>query len=190
MMLLSLGLAIFLGVHSVSIVAPGWRDRMAQRLGEYPWKGLYAAVAIVGFVLLARGYGAARHNPVPLYTPPVATRHVAALLMLPVFPLLLAAYLPGRIQRATRHPMLLATMLFAVAHLLANGNLADLVLFGALGGWAFADRISLARRTPREVPALPPARFNDALAIVLGIALYGAFVGGLHARLIGVAPFG
>ncbi len=190
MTLLALGLVIFLGVHSVSIVALGWRDGVARRIGEYPWKALYAVVAVVGFVLMARGYAAARLAPHPLWVPPVATRHVAALLMLPVFPLLVAAYLPGRIQRATRHPMLLATMLFAAAHLLANGNLADVVLFGALGVWALADRASVARRPPRPIPAAPPARANDAIAVVLGLALYVAFVVWLHARLIGVAPFG
>lgn len=190
MTLLVLGLAIFLGVHSISIVAPAWRDGVARRLGEYPWKGLYAVVAIVGFVAMVRGYAAARLTPHPLWTPPVATRHVAALLMLPVFPLLTAAYLPGRIQRATRHPMLLGTMLFAVAHLLANGNVADVVLFGSLGAWALADRLSLARRNPRAIPSAPAAPANDAIAVILGLALYVAFVAGLHARLIGVSPFG
>lgn len=190
MTLLVLGLAIFLGIHSIAIVAAPLRDGLARRLGELPWKGLYAVISIVGFVLLVRGYAAARLAPTALWSPPVATRHVAALLMLPVFPLLLAAYLPGRIQRATRHPMLLATMLFAAAHLLANGNLADVVLFGAIGAWALADRISVARRPPRAIPGAPPARANDAIAVVLGIALYVAFVAGLHARLIGVSPFG
>ncbi|MBK7973948.1 MAG: NnrU family protein [Deltaproteobacteria bacterium] len=190
MTLLVLGLVIFLGVHSIAIVASPLRDSLARRLGELPWKGLYAAVAIVGFVLMVRGYAAARLAPHPLWAPPVATRHVAALLMLPVFPLLLAAYLPGRIQRATRHPMLAGTMLFALAHLLANGTLADLALFGGVGAWAVVDRISVARRPPRKIPSAPPRPLNDVIAVAGGLALYVAFVAGLHARLIGVSPFG
>ncbi len=140
---LVLGLALFLGIHSVSIVAPRWRHELAHRAGEGPFKGVYTLVALAGFGLIVAGYSAARQNPVLLWTPPPGMRHVAALLMLPVFVLLLSAYLPGRIQRAARHPMLLATQLWALAHLLANGGLADVVLFGAFLVWAVADRISL-----------------------------------------------
>ena len=103
---LLLGLVLFLGVHSVAIVAPGVRDAWAQRLGEMPWKGLYSLVSLVGLALIVWGYGLAREAPVLLYSLPSGFRHVAALLMLPVFVLLLAAYLPGRIQAAAKHPML------------------------------------------------------------------------------------
>lgn len=186
MTLLILGLLIFLGIHSVSIVAPGWRDAQVARLGEMPWKGVYTVLAIVGFALLVIGYGQARGAPVVLYTPPVALRHVALLLMLPVFVLLLAAYLPGRIKTAAKHPMLLATKLWATAHLLANGNLADVLLFGGFLAWAVADRISMKRRVQRPVPGAPAGRFNDAIAVVLGLALYGFFVKVGHGWLIGV----
>ncbi|MGI9026654.1 MAG: NnrU family protein [Burkholderiaceae bacterium] len=131
MTLLIAGLIIFLGIHSVSIVAPAWRDAQLARRGERAWKGAYSVVSLIGFALLLYGYGAARQSSPILYAPPAAMRHVALLLMLPGFPLLLAAYLPGRIQRATRHPMLLAIMIWALAHLLANGTPADVVLFGA-----------------------------------------------------------
>jgi uncharacterized membrane protein len=187
MTLLILGLLIFLGVHSVSIVAPSWRDAQAARLGEMPWKGVYTLLSIVGFALLVIGYGQARQAPVVLYAPPVALRHVALLLMLPVFVLLLAAYLPGRIKAAAKHPMLLATKLWATAHLLANGNLADVLLFGGFLAWAVADRISMKRRVPRAVPGAPAGRFNDVIAIVGGLLLYGFFVKVGHAWLIGVA---
>jgi uncharacterized membrane protein len=186
MTLLILGLLIFLGVHSVSIVAPGWRDAQVARRGEMGWKGLYTVLSIVGFALLVYGYGQARQSPVPLYTPPTALRHVALLLMLPVFVLLLAAYLPGRIKSAAKHPMLLATKLWATSHLLANGNLADVLLFGSFLAWAVADRISMKRRTARPVPGAPAGRFNDAIAVVLGLALYGFFVKVGHGWLIGV----
>ena len=187
---LILGLVLFLGAHSVSIVAPAWRDAMAARFGEWGWKALYAAVAIVGFVLIVQGYSAARLNPVVVWVPPAAMRHVAALLMLPVFVLLLSAYLPGRIRAAAKHPMLLATKFWALAHLLANGMLADIVLFGALLAWAVADRISLKRRVARPIPGAPASKLNDVIAVVGGLALYGLVAMVLHVRWFGVAPFG
>ena len=187
---LILGLVLFLGAHSVSIVAPAWRDAMAARFGEWGWKALFAAVAIVGFVLIVQGYSAARLNPVVVWVPPAAMRHIAALLMLPVFVLLLSAYLPGRIRAAAKHPMLLATKFWALAHLLANGMLADIVLFGALLAWAVADRISLKRRVARPIPGAPASKLNDVIAVVGGLALYGLVAMVLHVRWFGVAPFG
>jgi uncharacterized membrane protein len=186
MTLLLIGLLLFLGVHSMSIVAPRWRDAMATRIGEQPWKGVYTLFAVVGFVLIVKGYAAARLDPTVLYAPAPWLRHVAFALLLPVFPLLLATYLPGRIKRAAKHPTLLATKFWALAHLLANGMLADVVLFGAFLAWAVADRISLARRPARAVPALPGSRANDAIVIVGGLAIYAAFALWLHPLLIGV----
>jgi len=183
---LVLGLAIFLGVHSVAIVAAPWRDAMVARLGEGPWKGLYSVASVAGFALIVIGYGAARADPVVLYTAPVWMRHLVLVLMLPVFPLLFAAYLPGRIKSTVRHPMLLATKLWATAHLLANGNLADVLLFGAFLAWAVADRVSLKRRTPRAVPGAPAGPLNDVIALVAGLALYGVFVVWAHGWLIGI----
>ena len=187
---LLVGLLIFLGWHSVSIVNEPWRDRMVAKLGEERWKGLYSLAAIVGFLLIIWGYGLARHDPVVLYAPPAWMRHIAMLLLIPVFPLLLATYFPGRIQAATKHPMLLATKLWAFAHLLANGMLADVLLFGAFLAWAVVDRISMKRRTEGPIPGLPPAKMNDVIAIVAGLALYVAFVLWLHKWLIGVSPVG
>lgn len=190
MILLLAGLLLFLGVHSVSIVAPHWRDAMAARLGEWPWKAVYSVIALLGFVLIIKGYAAARLDPVVLYVPAPWLRHVAFALMLPVFALLLAAYLPGRIKTAAKHPLLLAVKFWALAHLLANGMLADLLLFGGFLAWAVADRISLKRRAGRAVPALPASRANDAIVIVGGLALYAAFALWLHPILIGVAVAG
>jgi len=188
MVWLVIGLVIFLGIHSVSIVAPRWRDAKQARMGEAAWKGLYSVLAIAGFVAIVIGYGIARQSPVVLYTPPVFLRHLGLLLLLPVFVLLLAAYLPGRIQRAKKHPMLLATKLWATAHLMANGTLADALLFGGFLLWAVADRISMKRRTPRPVPSAPPSAANDAIAVVGGLALFVAFYFWLHLWLIGVSP--
>jgi uncharacterized membrane protein len=190
MRVLLLGLVIFFAGHSVSIVAEAWRDRMAQRLGTGTWQGLYAAVALIGFVLIVYGYGLARDEPVVLYSPPVWLRHVTLVLMIPVFPLLLATYLPGRIQAGTRHPMLVAVKLWAFAHLLANGTLADTVLFGSFLVWAIIDRISLKRRARRPVPGAPPSKANDIIAVVAGLAVYAIFVLWLHTRLFSVSPTG
>ncbi len=185
---LVVGLLVFLGVHSLSIVSPGGRDRLAARVGERGWKGLYSVASIVGFVLLIWGYGQARAHPVVLYMPPPELRWVTAVLMLPVFPLLLAPYFPGRIRQALKHPMLVAVKLWALAHLLSNGMLADVVLFGAFLAWAVADRISFKRRVQRPLKTLPQSRMNDAIAIVLGLVLYFGFLHYLHLRWIGVSP--
>lgn len=188
MTLLIIGLVLFLGSHSVSIVNSAWRDRMVARLGVLPWQGLYSLVAIAGIVLIIQGYDLARENPFILYQPPNWLRHTALLMLVFVFPLLFATYMPGRIQTITRHPMLVATKIWAFAHLLANGSLADIILFGAFLIWAVADRISLKRRTPLPVHGIPPSRFNDVLAIILGLGLYLIFIFGLHAWLFGVSP--
>ena len=189
MALFIVGLLLFLGVHSVSIVAPAWRDAQLAQRGEAVWKGAYTLVSLIGFGLLIYGYGVARQAPVVLYTPPPALRHVALLLMLPAFPLLLAAYLPGRIKTAAKHPMLLSVKLWATAHLLANGTLVDVLLFGSFLAWAVADRIAVKRRAvPHVVPGAPPSPANDLIAIVGGLAIYVLFVLWAHRWLIGVSP--
>jgi uncharacterized membrane protein len=188
MTLFIIGLVIFLGIHSVSIVNASWRDRVVARIGIWPWQGLYSLVAIAGFVLIVYGYGIARHQSVILYEPASWMHYLALALLVFIFPLLLAAYLPGRIRKTAKHPMLAATKIWAFAHLLANGSLVDVILFGAFLAWAVVDRISLKRRTPIPVPGAPPSKFNDAIAIILGLALYVAFVFGLHTWLIGVSP--
>ncbi len=188
------GLLIFLGIHSVSIVSRSARDGWVQRLGEGPWKGLYSVAAAVGLVLIVIGYAAARAEPVVLYQPPVWTRHVALLLMLPSIVLLVAAYTNGHIRRVTKHPMLLATKLWAFAHLLANGTLADVLLFGSFLLWAVADRIAVKRRVVDQHGSAPtraaPQATNDIIAIVIGLAVYAWFVLQGHAWLIGVSPIG
>lgn len=189
MPLLIIGLVLFLGVHSVAIFAPALRARTIHRLGERAWKGLYALVSLVGFVLICYGFGLARQAPVVVYSPPIWLRHVALILMLPVFPLIIAAYWPGRIKTAAKHPMLAAVKLWAFAHLLANGLLADVLLFGGFLAWAVADRISLKRRsTPQVMRTAPPGPWNDAIAVVLGLAIYALLIGWAHVRLFGVSP--
>jgi uncharacterized membrane protein len=187
---LILGLAIFLGVHSIRIFAPGLRDRLLARMGPTPWKVVYSVVSLLGFALIVGGYAQSRLEPVLLYNPPLWLRHVAGLIMLPVFPLLFAAYLPGRIKAAVKHPMLAATKAWAVAHLLSNGMLADVLLFGGFLAWAVFDRVSAGKR-PQPAVSTPagPLR-NDLIAVVAGLVLYVVFVKWAHLRLIGVPPFG
>jgi len=182
------GLVLFLGIHSVSIFAEGFRNRMAAK-SEIGWKLAYSVIAIAGVVLISKGYAEARLDPTYLYVPPVWLRHLAALLLLPVFILFLAPYFPGRIKTATKHPQLVAVKLWAVSHLLVNGTVADILLFGSFLAWAVADRISLKRRTPRTIPAAPASSLNDVILVVLGLALYVAFALWLHMALIGVPPF-
>jgi uncharacterized membrane protein len=187
---LIIGLLLFLGIHSVGIVAPAWRDRTAARMGDLSWKAVYALVAVIGFIMLVHGYAIARLDPTILYTPPLWMRHVAALLLLPVFPLLLAAYLPGRIKAAVKHPMLTATKAWAVAHLLVNGTVADVLLFGGFLAWAVADRIAAGKRpVQRRTPGAPPSKVNDVIAVIGGLALYVVFVVWAHQQFIGVPPF-
>ncbi|MCG8609044.1 MAG: NnrU family protein [Pseudomonadales bacterium] len=188
MIVLIVGLVLFLGVHSISIFNVSWRNQMVTRYGEQRFKGVYSLVALAGFVLIVWGYGLARMEPVVVYNPPFWLRHVAMLLLIPVFPLLVAAHLPSRIGSIVKHPMLVAVKLWALAHLLANGMLADLLLFGAFLGWAVADRISVKKRPVTPVTPPPTGARNDIIVIVAGLALFIVFSLWLHAWLIGVAP--
>lgn len=189
MTLLLIGLALFLGIHSVSIFAEDFRNRMAAK-SELVWQAVYGLVSLAGILLIVRGYADARLEPTLLYVTPVWMRHLASLLMLPVFILFFAPYFPGRIKAVTRHPQLVAVKLWAISHLLVNGTLADVVLFSAFLAWAVADRISLKRRVPRSVPGLPENAINDAILIIVGLAAYAVFALWLHLAWIGVAPFG
>ena len=187
MRVLVFGLILFLGVHSVSIVGSSWRDRMVERFGENPWKGVYSLISIIGLAAIVGGYGAARQTPVILYLPPTWLQHTAMVLLAVVFPLLFAAYFPGKIKAVTKHPMLAGIKIWAFAHLLANGTLADVVLFGSFLLWAGVDRMSMKYREPRSIPGAPPSNANDVIAIVGGFVVYLAFIFWLHEWLFGVA---
>lgn len=176
MSILIIGCLLFFGIHSVQIVCPNARQVVVLRHGERLWQLGYAIVAGIGLVLIVFGYGQARQDAALLYAAPLWGRHAAMLLMLPVFPLLLAAYFPARIQHAVRHPMLIATCLWACAHLLANGGLADAVLFGSFGAWAALDLLSFSWRPARAIRRFPARSYNDVIAVAAGLALYGFFV--------------
>lgn len=189
---LILGLILFLGIHSTRIVAEGWRAGMLARLGETPWKGLYTLVSLAGFVLLCWGYGQARMQTTVLWGPPVAMRHVAALLTLVAFVMLAAAYVPRNgIKARLRHPMLLSVKVWALAHLLANGNLADVVLFGAFLVWAVLCFRAASQRDRAGAITYPPGTTAGTVTtVVVGLLAWVVFAFWLHGLLIGVRPFG
>lgn len=183
---LIIGLVLFIGVHSVSIVSRPWHDRMVERLGKMVWRGLHGLVALAGLALIVYGYGLARQAPVIVYVPPLWTRDITVPLMVLVFPLLFAAYLSGHIKRVMKHPMLVAVKLWATLHLLVNGSAADLLLFGSLLAWAVVLRISLKRHPRPATSTRPPSARNDVTAVVAGLVLYAVFIMGGHKWLIGV----
>jgi uncharacterized membrane protein len=192
MTVLILGLIIFLGAHSTRIVADGWRTAQLKRLGEGAWKGIYSLISLAGFGLIVWGFSLARQQPVVLWTPPVAMRHVAALLTLIAFVLLAAAYVPrNAIKARLHHPMVLAVKIWAFAHLLANGTLADLLLFGAFLAWAVVCYIAERKRDRAALTQYPAGTAGGTAATVaVGIAAWVLFAFWLHGLLIGVRPFG
>jgi uncharacterized membrane protein len=192
MTILILGLLIFLGVHSVRIVAESWRAATIARVGENGWKGLYSLASIVGLVLIVWGYGLTRGHTTLLWTPPTGTRHVAALLTVVAFVLIVAAYVPGnRIKAAVGHPMVLGVLIWALAHLLANGSLAAVVLFGAFLIWAALDFVSARRRERVAVTRYAGGTLaRDAIVVIVGLGGWALFAFALHGWLIGVRPFG
>ncbi len=190
MLLLILGLVLFLGVHSVRIVADGWRGNTLARIGEGAWKGSYSLISAAGLVAIVWGYGLARQEPLPLWAPLVWMRHPAALLNLIALIMIAAAYVPrNQIKAALKHPMLLGIKVWAFAHLLANHTLADVLLFGGFLVWAVLC-FRAARARDRAAGTVYPAGEMGAtmIAVVAGVALWAVFAFWAHAKLIGVAP--
>jgi uncharacterized membrane protein len=192
MIYLILGLILFLGVHSVRVVADDWRTTQIARFGEGPWKGLYSLASLAGFVLIIWGYGEARHDPVALWNPPLWTHYLAAPLTLLTFVLVTAAYVPGtRIKAWLGSPMVLGVKVWAFAHLIANGTLAAAVLFGSFLVWAVVVFASERRRDRATGVVYPKGSLaRDAVAVVIGVVAWVLFAFWLHGWLIGVRPFG
>ena len=190
MLVLILGIVIFLGVHSLRMVAPQWREARIASMGEGGWKGAYSVASIIGFILLVWGYSIARTDSPVLYNPPFWMAHLSILLMAIAFVSLAVSQFPaGRLKPILKHPMLLAVKIWAFAHLLVNGDLASLLLFGSLLGWAVWNRIAVKRRgAPIAKPG--PVKW-DIAAVVTGFVLWALFIWKLHEWLIGVAvPMG
>lgn len=191
MLLMIAGLILFLGSHSLKIFAPEWRMAMVAKLGEGPFKGLYALVSIAGLVMVVYGYDAMRMSSAPLWMPPLWMYHAVAVLMLPSFILLLAAYIPNNHFKARLgHPMLMATKIWAFAHLLVNGRPGDMVLFGAFLAWAVMLYVRL-RKNDRAAGIVYPAgkASMTALCVVAGILVAYAFAAYGHIYVAGVPVF-
>ena len=189
MALLVLGLFVFFAIHLVP-TRPAKRDPLRDRAGAIGYQGLFSVVSLIGLVLIVMGYGQLqgmpRLNP-ELWSPPTWTRHVAFLLMLPAMILLASAYIPSRIRTAVGHPMLAAIKVWALAHLLANGDLASLLLFGSFLAFAIYDRISVKHRAALgPLGARAGSTTGDVMAIVAGLAAYAFMLVWGHAKLIGV----
>lgn len=185
------GLLVFLGIHSVHLVAEGWRTRMRERLGKGLWKGLYSLLALAGLALIAWGFDAARERPVLMWLPPLALRHASSLLTLIAFVLLAAAYVPGNgIKARLHHPMVLGVAAWALAHLLSTGLLAHWVLFGSFLGWTAWSYAVARTRDRRDGLVYPPGRAGSTwVTMALGTAAWAVFAFGLHGLLIGIKPF-
>lgn len=191
MTILILGLAVFLGTHSIRIFADNWRAAQRMRFGENAWKAGYSLASIVGFALIIWGFGMARHEPIVVWVPPVAMRHVAALLTLISFILLTAAYVPRNgVKARLHHPMILGVKVWAFAHLLSNGTLADMVLFGSFLVWSIFSFSAARRRDRAANTQYPVGTMSGTLAVVVvGIVAWAVFAFWLHGLLIGVRPF-
>jgi len=189
MVIFIIGIIIFLGTHSVRIFADPWRTSMIERLGEKKWKGLYTLISLFGLILLIIGYVQARQNTVMIWQPPVFLTHLAVLLNLFTFILLASsARNNNAIRLKLKHPMILGVKVWAIAHLLANGSLVDLILFGSFLIWAVLDfRSARNRPSPSENTQVVSVKATLS-AIFLGVAFWLAFIFGLHQWLIGVSP--
>jgi uncharacterized membrane protein len=190
MLLLILGLAVFIGTHAFTM-ARGPREALIGRFGEGPYKGVYSLVSLAGLVLLGIGYDAYRAaGYIPVWDPPRWLGHVSLLLMLAAFILFISAYVPGRIKATLKHPMLAGLKVWALAHLLANGDLGSMLLFGSFLAWGVAARINVKHRSIASQhlgPVAAPAGLrNDAIAVVAGTVAFFAFAIWLHPWLIGV----
>ncbi|MDD2918802.1 NnrU family protein [Rhodoferax sp.] len=192
MLYLVLGLLLFLGTHSVRIVADDWRTRTRTKLGTSSWRALYTLVSLLGFGLIVWGFGQARQSPWLLWSPPPALRHLAMLLTLLSFVLLAAAYVPGnRIKARLHHPMMAAVKLWALAHLLTNGTLAHVMLFGTFLLWSVFAFLAARKRDIRDdTPYSQGSTGATGVTVALGVALWIAFTLWLHGLLIGIRPFG
>jgi uncharacterized membrane protein len=188
---LVIGLVLFLGAH-VFVTLRGPRAAVIARIGEWPYKGLMSVVALVGLVLIGYGFGHYRATGwVQVWSPPRWTNYVTQLLMWPASICVVAAYSRGNIWRALKHPMLVGVKTWAVAHLISNGDLGSIVLFGSFLAWAVYDRITLKRRTDPGAPPFPVGgRRNDVIALVVGTLLYLALGFIFHPFVVGVPVFG
>jgi len=186
-----LGLVLFLGVHTLTTQREV-RARVIASSGEGGYKIGYSLVSALGLVLIVWGFAHYRATGMwEIWTPPTALKHLTVALMLPAVILVVASYIRGRIYTRLKHPMLTGIKLWAAAHLLANGDLGSIILFGSFLGWAVFDRISLKHRTDSGAPPIPVGGpGNDLIAVAVGIVAYLALGFAFHPVVIGVPVFG
>jgi uncharacterized membrane protein len=188
-----IGLAVFLGAHTLVALRPQ-RAAVIARVGEGPYKGLFALASLIGILLI--GYGFARYRAagyIDIWVPPYWIRHVTEALVWPAIILVVAAYVPSNIKRVLQHPMLAGVKLWALAHLLANGDLGSIILFGSILAWAVYDRIAIKQRGDAAAPVAVAASDgyrNDFIVVVAGTLLYFALGFWFHPWVIGVPVFG
>jgi uncharacterized membrane protein len=189
MTLLITGLVLFLGIHSARIFAEGARTRFIAERGEATWKILFSLVSAIGIGLIVWGYGQARQQPVVLWSSPAWTRHVAFALTLVAFVLLTAAYVPfNGIKARLHHPMVLGTKTWALAHLLANNTLADVLLFGGFLVWAVLSfRAARTRDRAGNVSYAPGNLSATVRTIIVGVFVWAGFAFWAHGYVTGVA---
>jgi uncharacterized membrane protein len=189
---LIIGLVLFLGVHSVRIIADEQRTRWQQRWGANTYKGVYSVLSLLGFLLIVWGFGLAREMPVVLWSPPTGMRHLAALLTLIAFILLAASYVPrNHLKARLHHPMVLAVKVWALAHLLSNGNWAHVVLFGSFLAWSVVCFAASGRRDRAQAITYPAGTAGaTVITVVVGIVAWAVFAMVLHGLLMGIRPFG
>jgi uncharacterized membrane protein len=191
LIIMILGLVLFLGAHTLTTQREA-RASFIDMLGEGGYKIVYSLVSIAGIALIAYGFARYRAESwTDVWYPPVAFKHITVALMLPAVILVVASYLRGRIYTAVKHPMLVGVKLWAAAHLIANGDLGSIILFGSVLAWAVYDRISLKSRSDSGAPPIPVGGVgNDALAVVIGIIAYVALAFAFHPVVIGVPVIG
>ncbi|MBS0528701.1 MAG: NnrU family protein [Proteobacteria bacterium] len=191
LLVMTAGLGLFLGVHLVT-TRRDLRARLIARFGEGGYKGGYALISAIGLALIVWGFAHYRATGwIDVWHPPRMMKHIAEALMLPAVILVVASYIRGRIYARLKHPMLAGVKLWALAHLLANGDLGSIVLFGSFLAWAVIDRISLKHRSDAGAPPIPvDGARNDVIAIVVGVVAYLALGGLFHPYVIGVPVFG
>ena len=185
------GLVVFFGAHTLT-TQRDLRARMIASTGEGTYKILYSLVSALGLALIVWGFARYRSAGMyPVWDPPTAMRHIAVALMLPAVIMVVASYIRGRIYTTLKHPMLAGIKLWAAAHLLANGDLGSIILFGSFLAWAVFDRISLKRRTDAGGPPIPVGgATNDLIAIAVGVVAYLALAFAFHPAVIGVPVIG
>ena len=186
-----LGLVIFLGAH-VFVTRRNERAALVAKIGEWPYRGLFSLVSIIGLALIVYGFAHYRATGVvTVWNPPAWTRHIVIALMWPASIMIAAAYIPGNIKRLLKHPLLVAIKTWAFAHLCANGDLGGIILFGSVLAWAVYDRISLKHRTDPGGPSIPDGGVkNDVIAVIVGTIIYLALGFVFHPVAIGLPVFG